>query len=281
MAIVLNNPEAPATPRQLYKLHELSGEDTRDLKLTMQQASDKINELQSQQLDIGNPTLDEAPFSEPHITIVEGDQRSGKSVYAVGKIRDSYDKDCATIYCRNVLKLNCEVIAYYRHERVIKLKHEGVLKALRVPESYKMHSPMRIFSNIHLYGMPYVYIPSFVYMLRGIQSGFISKGWLLSDESVRGMSARGGMTTMGREWVAEYFQFGKSLLDVIIITHFARQIDAFARMIPTQRVHCTYDKNTRRVHFTLRKKGEQGETEHSFYAPEYWGNYRTNEKVNQ
>lgn len=41
----LNNPDAPATKKQLWLLHLLTKEDTRDWKLTMQEASDKINEL--------------------------------------------------------------------------------------------------------------------------------------------------------------------------------------------------------------------------------------------
>lgn len=38
----LNNPGAPATSRQLWLLHILTKQDTRNLQLTMQQASDAI-----------------------------------------------------------------------------------------------------------------------------------------------------------------------------------------------------------------------------------------------
>ena len=43
--ITLRNPGAPATNKQLWLLHLLTKQDTRDWKLTMQEASDKINEL--------------------------------------------------------------------------------------------------------------------------------------------------------------------------------------------------------------------------------------------
>lgn len=43
----LRTPEAPATSRQLWLLHILTKQDTRDWDLTMQQASDKIAELKS------------------------------------------------------------------------------------------------------------------------------------------------------------------------------------------------------------------------------------------
>ena len=41
----LSNPNAPATSKQLYYLHLLTKQDTRDWKLTMEEASDKISEL--------------------------------------------------------------------------------------------------------------------------------------------------------------------------------------------------------------------------------------------
>jgi len=43
--MTLRNPEAPATSKQLWLLHILTKTDTRNLNLTMQQASDRINEL--------------------------------------------------------------------------------------------------------------------------------------------------------------------------------------------------------------------------------------------
>ena len=41
----LSNPNAPATSKQLYYLHLLTKQDTRDWKLTIEEASTKINEL--------------------------------------------------------------------------------------------------------------------------------------------------------------------------------------------------------------------------------------------
>ena len=47
MVIQLNNPDSPATKKQLWLLHILSKTDTRKLNLTMQQASNRINELKN------------------------------------------------------------------------------------------------------------------------------------------------------------------------------------------------------------------------------------------
>jgi hypothetical protein len=227
-----------------------------------------------------NQLDDSGAFSHARIAIVNGSMRSGKSVYCVAKIREAYDKDCILIYCRDILKIDCEVKAYYREDRVAKIKHKNVLKYIEIPKSYELKSPMRIFSNIHLYGIPYVYVPTFKHMLVWLKNGFISDGFLLIDEAHVGMSARGTQTLEGRAWVSQIFQLAKSQLEVFLITHEARMIDLLARFAPTKRVFCEYDEKTKRVNYTLKEKGVQGEKKHSFYAPQYWGNYRTSEKVN-
>ena len=281
--VQITNPDAPATKRQLWTIHELTGEDTRGWQLTKQQASNKIEELELKKIEHDLPAIpldDSQPFTEAHVQIVEGDQRGGKTAYAIKTIFTAYYKDCVKIFCKEVLGLDVEILSYKKRKRIAKIKHIGKIKYIRIPDEYKLHSPMRIFSNIHIFGAPYFYIPSFRHMLYGLRTGKISKGWLLSDESHQGMSARNGMSAMGKEFVGQYYQFGKSLLDVIIITHHARMIDYLARLVPTKRVHCSYDKVTKRVSYSLREKGVPGTMEYSFDATEWWGNYYSNEKVN-
>jgi hypothetical protein len=281
---VLKNPEAPATKKQLSYLSDLLGIDCLEMKMTMQQASNKIEKLELDKLEKdleNNISLeDDDPFSEAHVTICNGDQRSGKSIYAVGRIKDSYFADCVRIYCEEVLKINCEVKSYYCKDRVAKIKYNGKKQYIQISKDYELKSPMRIFSNIHLYGFPYVYVPSYRHMLKWLKQGIIRDGWLLMDEAHRGLGARNGMSEAGKEWVGEMYQLGKSKLDVILITHHARMIESLARLIPTQRVSTTYDKETRRVTYSLRKKGQSGTEEHGFDASQYFGNYKTNEKVN-
>ena len=230
-------------------------------------------------LDDNHPSIGKQPHTEAHVRIVEGDQRSGKTCYAVGYIKDTYDKDCVNIFCRDVLKIDCIVKSYDRKTRVARIKYNGENKLIQIPISYELISPLRIFSNIHLYGIPYVYIPSFTIMLKWLQQGVISNGWLLADEAHRGMSARGGMSKMGRAFVDEYFQFGKSLLDVILITHMSRLIDWTARAIPTERIHCSYNEKTYKITYSKKKRGEQGTKEITFDARQYFPYYETNEKV--
>ncbi len=283
--MTLNNMghELPATRKQLRLIHELTGEDAAKLNLTIKQASHYIQKIKLQQIEAElseQQTLDDEPFSEAKVRIIEGDQRGGKTVFCVAKIIEAYYKDCVKIYCEKVLKIECDVKAYYRQDRVAKIKHNGEIKLIQIPQSYELKSPMRIFSNVHLCGVPFVYIPSFRHMRVWIHNGFISNGWLLMDEAHRGLSNRATQTEEGKQWVGEIYQLGKAKLEVFMITHHARMIDVVARLVPTQRISCEYDKKTRRVTYTIRKKGEAGEETHSFDASQYFGCYYTNEKVN-
>jgi len=64
--MTLRNPETPATSKQLWLLHILTKTDTRNLNLTMQQASDRINELKGN----GNG---KRPLINPHATAIQQD----------------------------------------------------------------------------------------------------------------------------------------------------------------------------------------------------------------
>lgn len=281
--VTIKNPDAPATAKQLYRLHELTGRDTRDWDLTKQKASNAIENLELKELARNTDLIipdDASPHTEAHVKIITGAQRGGKTGTAVGFIKDSYDKDCVRIYCEKIFHVKCEVKAYYRKDRVAKIKHEGKVKYIEIPKEYKLHSPMRIFSNIHLFGMPYVYIPTFRHLIKWLKIGFIKKGWVLVDEAHLGINARAGMTQLGQELEKQSFQFGKMELDVIIITHMTRLIDWAIRTIPTEKLDCIYNPKNHKVTYAIKKKGQSGEREVTYDATQYWGNYWTNEKVN-
>lgn len=222
-----------------------------------------------------------APFTEARVCLVEGDQGQGKSTFGVARIRDAYDKDCARIFCEEVLHIKCVVKSYDRGSRIAKIKYNGGLKLCRIPQSYKLHSPIKIFSNIHLYGIPYSFCHSFEHIMNLLKQSQMVDGWLLADESYLGMNARACMTALGKELESQYFQFRKMRLNVIIITPMARLIDWTMRTIPTEHVHCEYNAKTRKVTVSIRKKGIRGERKVDFNATQYWPNFKTDERIVQ
>jgi len=66
MTITMHNPEAPATNKQLWLLHILTKTDTRNLNITMAEASKRIAELKS-----GS----KRPLVNPHATAIRQDKQ--------------------------------------------------------------------------------------------------------------------------------------------------------------------------------------------------------------
>ncbi len=283
--VTLNNPDAPATSRQLKKIKELGGAEYEPSEITMRQASDKIEELElleiSQSLAPFEIEDGASPFTEAHVTIIEGAQRSGKTCTAVGKVTEAYFMDCVKVFCKDVLHIECAVKSYDRKTRIAKIKYNGGVVKIHIPDNYKLHTQRRIFANIHLFGLPYVFVPSFRHLIYWLKKGRIHNCWLIVDEAHLGANARAGMTSLGQELEKQAFQLGKMQIDVYIITHMARLIDWAIRTIPTERLSCTYNPKTKEITYTKKKKGEQGTQEITYYAPLYWPNYWTNEKINE
>ena len=282
--VTLRNPEAPATSRQLWRLHQLTGENTSGLKLSMQEASDRIGKLETRVKVPPTHSVKpyaRAPFTEAHVTICEGDQRSGKTNTATARVVDAYYKDCVRVFCDEVLHINCLVKNFDRRNRIAKIRYNGGLRLLRIPTDYKLHSPMRIFCNYHLYGVPFTFAPSFSHILDWLKRGFIINCWLVVDEAYVGMNARASMQALGKALANQYWQLGKMQLDVIIVTPMARLIDWELRTIPTEHIHCTYNPKNHKITLSIRKKGIQGEQKVDYDARQYWKNFRTNERIVQ
>ncbi len=219
------------------------------------------------------------PFTEAHVTIIDGEMRSGKSCTATARIVDAYFKDCARVYCEAVLRIKCEVKSFDRVSHVAKIRYNGGLKLVRIPQDYKLWSPMKIFCNFHLYGIPYIFLPSFQTAATWLKQGKIINAWFVLDEAYVGLNARSSMASLGKEFASTYQQFAKMQLDVIIITPMAKQIDWIARTIPTERIHCEYNGKTSMITLTIRKKGVQGERKVDYDSRQYRKYYKTNERI--
>lgn len=228
-----------------------------------------------------NIQLNKQPFSYAHVAFISGDQGGGKSVTAVARNVDAYFRDCIAIYCRD--KLNLEVIpkSYDRKMRVAKIKYDGETKLIRIPIDYKLKSPMRIFCNFHLYGIPYVYCSSFEKIAELLDKDVIKEGRLTIDEYYIGGNARESMTALGKRLEKHSFQYRKRQLDVDIICPMARLADWTTRVIPTERILCHYNEKTRKVTLSITKRGVPGTREVTYDATQYFPNYWTNERINK
>jgi hypothetical protein len=285
--VVLSNPSSPATKTQLSRLKELTGKDFEDSGITKQKAWDLIEDYELKRAEDEAPDLDsinnDNAFQKPEISLVEGEQRSGKSCYAVKTIITDWYKDAVRVFLDKEYGIKAEVLDYYKKTRSAKVLYNRKKIFIKIPDDYELMSPIKIFSNIHLLGVPFVYIPTFRHAISWLKKGFINGGekyaWVLLDEFQKGASARGSQSAMNKDFLPEFYQFAKSSLKVIMIAHLSRLIDWTARTIPNKWVSCSYNERTRRITYETRERGIDGSATRSFYAPDWWTNYWTKEKV--
>ncbi len=98
--VTLKTPEAPATNKQLWLLHLLTKTDTRNLDITMQEASNRIEELKSNGGKSSKPQGDTARADyrvsgihpQPEREVIQGDSPQG--VTDMAKIEAHFKANC-------------------------------------------------------------------------------------------------------------------------------------------------------------------------------------------
>jgi hypothetical protein len=219
------------------------------------------------------------PFAYAHVTIVSGDQGGGKNTTCVARVRDAYDGDCIKIYLQDVRGIdNVKVLSYDRHSRIAKIHYKGVDKLIRIPIEYKLHSPMKIFSVLHLYGIPHVYC-TWGQIVEWLNGDAIKDAWLLLDQYEIAGNAREGMGALGKYLEKKSYQFRKRHLEVYVLVPMERLADWTMRGIATERIYCTRDENTNMITLKIKKKGVRGTRTVTYYASEYWRNFDTDEEI--
>lgn len=236
------------------------------------------------------PVQTEQPFSYAHITLIWGEQGQGKSNTAVARIIepaiDEIDSlvniDTGEIIKAESLthddKRNLEDMGYTLSYDTVKLHIGGSVRISNIPPRHIINTNLRIFTNYHLYGIRYVFIPSWADILKWLDAGIIGHGRLSIDEYHMGSHARDFMSGFGKQISKYDTTMRKRHLEMDMMTVHARMIDFNARLMKTGTIHCKhYDRKTQMITYEEKKPGEHSAQEHTYYAPYYWKYYWTDE----
>jgi hypothetical protein len=294
--MVIAEPTVHATYKQKKYLGDLLGVDSKSLKINKELASELIETIELSKIDYTEKSRNlqsngKSPFTEAKVTFIAGEQGKGKSVTGVARIVDAYDNKCVELWCEKYLKIKCVSKSYNRDTRNALIIHDGIKKNIHIPEKYDIQEPMRvanyedcpfrIFANCHLYGIVYKFIPSFRHLIKWLKQGVIKDCYLLLDEYYMGGSARGSMTTLGKELTNQNQQFRKGQMHVIIITPIDRLAEWSSRLTATERIDATsFDKKTGVVTIEIKRKGVTGVKTVRYNSLYYRRFYWTNERIN-
>ncbi len=148
----------------------------------------------------------------------------------------------------------------------------------RVVDAYKKDHTLKIYCNFHLFGIPYVYLPLHI-MIQYLNSGLIRNAYLVIDEGYIGGNAREGMSSLVRVITKMANQIRKRHLHFYIATPNARQLDWQFRWAKTENILCSYDDKTRMITVMIKNKRKYKRPRIiTYYAPQYWPYYDTDEQ---
>lgn len=142
-------------------------------------------------------------------------------------------------------------------------------------DAYKARKA-KIFTNYHLYGIPYVYC-TIQMMIKMLNTGIIKDGILIIDEAYIEGEARRAMSslTLLMTWFGQ--QMRKRNIELYIIVQHGRFIDWRFRYIMKRKITCTYNEKSHMVRLLIQDLKKGTEKIISYWSPQYWPYYNTNE----
>jgi hypothetical protein len=235
-------------------------------------------------------TMEINPPSYADVRLILGDQRSGKSCTGVAYAKDDYYDQLTGLIsptnqilkARSLDRADKEYLEelsifpdVFKYVRAF-TQDSNKSKIIAIPKGWFVQSPVRIFSNFHVYGLKAVFI-TLADMLEYFNSDLFTNAWLLSDESAF-TDPRNSMTGAGK-LVAQFgATVGKRNLHFCQMTQYNNMIEVRFRQFATTRVLCSYEESTKMITCEIRKRGETVRSV-SYYAPRYWMNFDTTERI--
>ena len=201
----------------------------------------------------------------------------GKTLTVTGIVTDDYFAHIRAIISPDTG--NVFPVVPYKGEWVKLLPPEGQSgegTIIKIPEGWDTLSDTRIFCNYHLFGLRYVFCDPGM-MLEYLNTDIISHGKMIIDEAYLQGEARRGMNSLSLmyTWFAQ--QMRKRDIELFLLVQHGRFIDWRFRYIAKRKILCRYNEKTKMVRLLVQNLGKGTERPFSFYAPQYWKYYDTNE----
>jgi hypothetical protein len=223
------------------------------------------------------------PLHYAPISLCEGEQGSGKSVYVVSEAVDATFANVTSIKLANGQTFRCSTVYDSMGFPII-----GQVKVHLSTKDIIVKCPagscvtaddIRIFANFHFYGIRAVYL-TMAQILEYLNDGVITYGYLYLDEHYMGGNAREGTSVIVKAITKLSNQMRKKHIFLTYLTPNARQIDWIERSAVRKHILCqNYNEETHMVTYTIQETGTHGTRTKSFYAATYFPYYWTDEQI--
>jgi hypothetical protein len=229
------------------------------------------------------------PFSYAKVSLLSGDQGSGKSNTGTARIIDDAiahivaikrSDDGKEFQARALDKDEKRWVAskgYVVTFDTVKVKTSSQgWRIMQIPPKFIIIPSIHIYCNFHLFGVRYMYLtwPEIIEMLEAEK---LADGRLSIDEFHMFGNVRDCMSSLGKVLAKDSYTFRKRHLNVDIMCANERLADFAVRLVVTERRLCSYDSATKMVTNTITGKNYKQPKEISYPAWQYWKYYKTDE----
>lgn len=216
-------------------------------------------------------------MAKANVTMIEAQMGEGKTNTATAVVIDEYFAHIKAIVSPEGYEFP---VLPYKLDQIKLLPLSGAPeqepKIITIPSGYTTISDTKIFANYHLFGVKYVYCDAMM-MLEYLNTGMLSHGKMIIDEAYISGEARRGMTTLTLiyTWFAQ--QMRKRDIELYLLVQHGRFIDWRFRYIAKRKILCRYNEKTQMVKLLIQNLSKGTERLMSYYAPQYWKYFDTNE----
>ena len=232
------------------------------------------------------------PLHFAPITLVEGEQKSGKTCFCVTRVVDAVFKYVTSVKLPNQLVVKAEPALKpngYSVTGWAKLWLPNQLpKIMKVPAGSIVRADgVRIFANFHLKGIRFVYLQLadiIQHLNDGTINGLSTDGsciiaFLIIDEAYIGGDKRDGMTPLSKCISKLGYQIAKRHLNVMFAAPDTNVLDFRIRGVETEHVTCSYDEERETINAEIKSRKKYNRPRNvPIQARPYWKYYNPDEQ---
>ena len=223
------------------------------------------------------------PFNYAPVTIIEGEQKSGKTVTAITRPIDETFSHLTAVKLANGLTIKAEpalkdngypIVGYGKlympnqSPRIMKIP----------PNSCIIADSVKIIYNGHLYGIRYAHM-KLKDIIQHLNDGTIRDCYLIIDEAYIAGDRRQGLSPAVKVISKLGWQLAKRHIILTLCLPDASALDLRFQKIETEHIITTYDPNTQYVTMFIRnRKKYKRDREVSYYTPTYFKYYNPDEE---
>ena len=216
-------------------------------------------------------------MAKSNVTLIEAPMGEGKTLTVTGIVVDDYFAHIRAIVSPKTGSIF--PVEPYKGEWVKLIPPEGQGgegTVIKIPDGWDTISDTKIFCNYHLFGIRYIFCEPKT-MLEYLNTDMISHGKMIIDEAYLQGEARRGMNSLSLmyTWFAQ--QMRKRDIELFLLVQHGRFIDWRFRYIAKRKILCRYNEKTKMIRLLVQNLGKGTERPFSFYGPQYWKYYDTNE----